>query len=70
MTRINGIAALADRTNGYPLYGARASHPEASGGISGTLATSDAEVCSVRNRLVMGVVGDDFTGTLTILTWR
>lgn len=64
------ITVLPDRTNGYPLCGARASHPEAQGSIHGTLATSDAETCSVCNRLVMGVVGDDFTGTLTILTWR
>lgn len=64
------ITVLPDRTNGYPLCGARASHSEAQGSIHGTLATSDAEVCSVRNRIVMGVVGDDFTGTLTIFAWR
>jgi hypothetical protein len=64
------ITVLPDRTNGYPLCGARASHPEARGFISGTLGTSEAETCSVRNRLVVCVVGDDFTGTLTVLTWR
>jgi len=64
------ITVLPDRTDGYPLCGARVSHPEASGGIFGTLATSEAEVCSVRNRFVMGVVGDDFTGTLTIRALR
>ena len=64
------ITVLPDRTNGYPLCGARASHSEAQGFIHGTLGTSEVEVCSVRNRLVVCVVGDNFTGTLTILTWR